>query len=93
MGDVSCNVFIIVFYVRLIFIGLCHVTYLFRKKDCVFDKISLLLLTVLESEARSFFPTVQLEFSWTFEMSDRQNDRFARPSDTLESSVSIISIS
>ena len=32
MGDVLCNVLINVFYVRLICIRLCHVTYLYRKK-------------------------------------------------------------
>ena len=33
-------------------------------------------------------PTVQLDFSWTLEMSDWQNDRFARPCDNLSSSLS-----
>ena len=48
-----------------------------KKINCAFDKISLLLQTVLESEVRSFLPTVQLDFNWTLEMSDRQNDWFA----------------
>ena len=47
---------------------------------CAFDKISLLLQTFLESEARNFLPTFQLDFSWTLKMSNRQNDWFARPS-------------
>ena len=64
-----------------------------KKINCVFEKISLLLQTVLESEARIFLQTVQLDFSWTLEMSDRQNDRFARPSDSLKSSQSTICIS
>ena len=51
------------------------------------------LQTVLESEARIFLPTVQLDFSWTLEMSDRQNDRLARPSGSLKSSVKSICIS
>ena len=63
-----------------------------KKINCAFDKIRLLLRTVLESEARSFLPTVQLDFSWTFEMSDWQNDRIARPSDSLKSSQSTICI-
>ena len=63
-----------------------------KKINCAFDKISLLLQTVLESEARRFLPTVQLDFSLTLEMPDRQNDRFARPSDSLKSSLSTICI-
>ena len=58
-----------------------------------FDKISLLFQTVLESEAKRLLPTVQLDFSWTFKMSHRQNDRFARPSNSLKNSVSTICIS
>ena len=42
--------------------------------NSAFDKISLLLQTALESEARSFLPTAQLDFSWALEMSDREND-------------------
>ena len=53
-----------------------------------FDKISLLFQTVFESEARNVFPTVQFDFSWTFEMSDWQNDWFARPSKRLSISLS-----
>ena len=50
-------------------------------------KIILLLQTVLESEARSLLPTDQLDFSWTLEMSDRQNNWFAGPSYSLGSSM------
>ena len=58
-----------------------------NKINCVFDKISLLLQTVLKSEAKSLLPTFQLDFSSTLKMPDQQNDRFARPSDSLKSSV------
>ena len=51
-----------------------------------FDQISLVVQTVFESEDRSFSQTVQLDFSWTLEMSDQQIDRFARPSESLSSS-------
>ena len=46
---------------------------LLNKINCAFDKISLISQTVLKSETRSFLPTVQLDFSWTLEMSNRQN--------------------
>ena len=52
------------------------------------DKISLFFKTVLESEARSILLTVQLDFSWTLEMSHRENDRFAKQSNSLSSSLS-----
>ena len=64
-----------------------------KKIICAFDKISLVLQTVLEWEARSFSPTLQLDFNRTLEMSDWQNDRFARSPDNLKSSVSTICIS
>ena len=64
-----------------------------KKINCVFEKISLLLQTVLESEARIFLPTVQLDFSSTLKMPDQQNDRFARLSDSVKSPVSTIYIS
>ena len=54
-----------------------------KKFNNDFDKISLLFQMVFESEARSLLPTDQLDFSWTLEMSDQQNDRFARPSEGL----------
>ena len=53
-----------------------------------FDKISLLFQTVFASESRSLLPTVQLDFSWTLEISNRQNDQFARPSEGLSISPS-----
>ena len=62
------------------------------KINRAFDKISLLFQTVFELEAKSLLSTVQLEFSWTLEMSDRQNDRFARLSGSLKNSVSTICI-
>ena len=46
---------------------------LLNKINCAFDKISLISQTVLKSETRSFLPTVQLDFSWTLEMSNCQN--------------------
>ena len=45
-----------------------------KKIILAFDKISLLFQTVLESEARSVLPTVQMDLSWTLQMSDQQND-------------------
>ena len=51
-------------------------------------KFILLFQTNLESKARGFLPTIQLDFTWTIEMSDRQNDRFASPSDGLSNSFS-----
>ena len=58
-----------------------------------FDEISLVFQTVLESEARNLLPSVQLEFSCSLKMSDRQNDRFTRPSESLKISVSTICVS
>ena len=66
---------------------------LLKKINSAFDKISQLFQTVLKSEAKTLLQTVQLDFSWGLEMSDQQNDRFARLSDSLKSSVSTISIS
>ena len=48
-----------------------------------FDKIR-----IRESETRSPLPTVELEFSWTLEMSDRQSDLFARLFESLKICVS-----
>ena len=39
-----------------------------------------------QTQANSLSPSVQLNFSWSLEMSDRQNDRLARPSECLSSS-------
>ena len=55
---------------------------------CLLSKISLHFLTVSWSETSSYLPTVQLDFSWVLEMSNRQNDRFAWTSDNLNSSLS-----
>ena len=52
-----------------------------KKFNINFDKTNLPFQTVFESEARSLLPTVQLYFSWTLEMSYRQNDWFARSSE------------
>ena len=49
-----------------------------------FDEIRLVFQTVLESEARNLLLSVQLEFSCSLKMSDRQNDRFARPSESQD---------
>ena len=62
----------------------------YEKTNPAFDKISLLLKTVLESEPRSLLSTVQLGLSWNLEMSDQQNDRFARPSYSPSKSLSAI---
>ena len=61
--------------------------------DIIQSLLQLLFQTVLESEAKSLLPTVQFDFSWTLEISNRQNDRFERLSDSLKSSVSTICIS
>ena len=58
-----------------------------------FDKISLCFETILEPGTKRLLPTVQLDYSWTLKMSDQQNDWFARPSDSLKSSVKTICIS
>ena len=63
---------------------------LLKKINCAFDKISLHSLTASRSEASFLSPTVQFDFSWTLEKSERQNDRFGRPSDTLKSSISTL---
>ena len=52
-------------------------------------KIACFFQTVLESETRSLLPTVWLDFSSTLDMSDRQIDQFARPSDSLSNSLNI----
>ena len=62
---------------------------LLKKINCAFGKISQLWK---ESEARSFLPTVQFDFSWTLEMFDRQNDWFTRSSHSLKSYPSTICI-
>ena len=52
------------------------------------SKVTLHYETAPSSEATSVSPTAQLDFSWTLQISDRQNDWFARPSQCLSSSVS-----
>ena len=53
-------------------------------------KFTLHSLTASWSEINSLSPTAQLDFSWTFEMSDQKDNRFAKPSDNLWSSQSIM---
>ena len=55
---------------------------------CLLSKIGLNCLTVYWSEANSVLPTVYLNFSWTLEMSERQNNWFLRVSVCLSSSLS-----
>ena len=62
----------------------------FKKISNDFDKINLLFQTVSGSEDTSLLPIDQLDFSWTLEMSDQQNDWFARPSDSVKSSLSTL---
>ena len=64
--------------------------YPLKKISNDFDKMSLFFQTVLESDPASLLPADQLDFSWTLEMSDRQDDRFARPSDSVKSSLSTL---
>ena len=59
-----------------------------KEINLAFDKISVVFQTVLESEARSVLPTVQLDFSSILQMSDQQNDQFARLPDSLSNSLS-----
>ena len=46
--------------------------------DCIIK----LLTDQRLDESSSLSPTVQLDFSWTLEMSDRQNDQFASTSNS-----------
>ena len=55
---------------------------------CRLSKITLHYVTAPLSEATSLSPTVQLDFSWTLEISDRQSYRFGRPSECLSRSLS-----
>ena len=59
-----------------------------KKIHCHLIKFSLHSLTTSWSKASSLSPTVQLDLSWTLKMSDQQNDRFPRPSETLSISPS-----
>lgn len=44
-------------------------------------------VTASLSEASILSPTVQLDFTWTLEMSDWQNDWFGSPSGSLRNSL------
>ena len=46
-----------------------------------FNNVILYLQSTSRTQANSFFPTVQLHFSWTFEMRNRRDDRFTRSSE------------
>ena len=54
--------------------------------NCRLSKIRLHSPTAPWSEASNLSRNVQLDFSWTHEMSDRRNDWFARGSDSLSNS-------
>ena len=59
-----------------------------KKVYCSLFKFSLHSLTASWSEASNLSTNVQLDFSWTLEISDQQNDRFARPTNSLSNSLS-----
>ena len=61
-----------------------------EKVHCPLSKASLHSLIAFWPKASRRSSTVQLDFSWTLEMSDRQNDWFARPSDSLKSSLATL---
>ena len=54
---------------------------------CPLSKISLHYQNIISQRLTFFSPTVQLDFRWTREMSGWQNDRFARPSESLSNSL------
>ena len=54
---------------------------------CSSNKIWLNSQTVSWSQVSSCSPTIQLDFNWTLEMSNQRNDRFARSSGNLNSSL------
>ena len=60
-----------------------------RNFQCPLSKISLHFQTDW-LEANCLSPTVQLDFSWTLEMSDQQNDWLSRPSESLKSSLTVL---
>ena len=62
--------------------------YALKNVYCPLTNITLHSLAASWSETSSLSPNVQLDFSWTLEMSDRENDRFARTSGSLSSSLS-----
>ena len=58
-----------------------------QKIDYPLSQISLHYRTVIDQRL-SLSTTIQLEFSWTLQMSDPQNDRFTKPSDSPSISLS-----
>ena len=54
---------------------------------CPLSKFSLHSLSASWQKSSRLSPTVQLYFSWTIKMSDQQNHRFARPSESLSNSL------
>lgn len=62
----------------------------YKNVHCFLKKICLHLQTVCWSQASRFSPTVQLDFSWTFQISIQQNNWFGKPSDSLSSSQSTV---
>ena len=58
-----------------------------KKVHCTLSKFRLHSLTASWPKASSLSQTVQLDFSWILEMSDRQKDPFARPSESLSNSL------
>ena len=57
------------------------------------SKFSLQSLTASWPKASRLSPTIQLDFSWTLQMSDRQKDGFARPSEGLSISPTSVTLS
>ena len=58
-----------------------------KKVHCPLSKFSLDSLTISWPKASRLSPTVQLDLSWTLEMSNLQNDLFRRPSESLSNSL------
>ena len=61
-----------------------------KKFHCLLSKYSQHCLTAYWSKASSLLPTDQLDFSWTLEMSNWQNYRFVRSSDSVSSFLSTL---
>ena len=59
-----------------------------KKAHCALNKFSPHSLTACWSKASRRSATVQLDFSYTLEMFDQRNHRFARPSESLSISPS-----
>ena len=64
-----------------------------KKVHCPLSKFSFHSLIASWLGTSSLSPTVQLDFSWILQMSDRQNYRFARPYDNLSNSLSSMCVS